>query len=61
MKNFALGLTLGLLVGMAGTALAVSCSGGDDYLKGWEVIVKGKKACTDPYIRVTSKEIECVG
>jgi hypothetical protein len=49
------------LLGLAtGTVAAVKVSGNDDYLKGWEVVVNGKKACVDPYVRVTSKEIECL-
>ena len=61
MKNVTVGLLLGFLLGIAaGTAAAVRVSGNDDYLKGWEVVVKGKKVCTDPYVRVTSKEIECI-
>jgi hypothetical protein len=61
MKRFALGLAFGLLLGVAGAGLAaVRVAGDDDFLKGWEVVVKGKKACVDPYVRVTSKEIECI-
>lgn len=61
MKRFALGLAAGFLLGLAGAGLAaVKISGGDDYLKGWEVVVKGKKACVDPFVRVSSKEIECI-
>jgi hypothetical protein len=54
MKQFALGLAVGFLLSLAGAGLAaVKVSGDDDYLKGWEVVVKGKKACVDPYVRVT--------
>lgn len=61
MKQFALGVAFGFLLGLTGAGLAaVRVTGNDDYLKGWEVVVKGKKACTDPYMRVTSKEIECI-
>lgn len=61
MKQFAVGLAFGFLLGLTGAGLAaVKVSGDDDYLKGWEVVVKGKKVCTDPYVRVTSKEIECI-
>lgn len=61
MKQFALGLAFGFLLGLTGAGLAaVKVAGDDDYLKGWEVVVKGKKACTDPYVRVSSKEIECI-
>lgn len=61
MRNFAFGLTVGLLLGAVGVGFAaVKVSGNDDYLKGWEVVVKGKKTCVDPYVRVTSKEIECI-
>jgi len=61
MKRFALGLFVGFLLGIAGAGLAsVKVAGKDDYLKGWEVIVKGKQACIDPYVRVSTKEIECI-
>jgi hypothetical protein len=61
MRPFVLGLAFGFLLGLTGAGLAaVKVAGDDDYLKGWEVVVKGKKACTDPYVRVSSKEIECI-
>ena len=61
MKQFAVGVAFGFLLGLAGAGLAaVKIAGNDDYLKGWDVVVKGKKACADPYVRVTSKEIECI-
>jgi len=61
MKRFALGLAMGFLLGITGAGFAaVKVAGDDDYLKGWEVVVKGKKACVDPYVRVSSKEIECI-
>ncbi len=61
MKQFAVGLAFGFLLGLTGVGLAaVKIAGDDDYLKGWEVVVKGKKVCTDHYVRVTSKEIECI-
>lgn len=61
MKRFAVGLAVGFLLGITGAGLAaVKVAGNDDYLKGWEVVVKGKKACIDPYVRVSTKEIECI-
>ncbi len=61
MKRFAFGLAVGFLMGITGVGLAaVKVAGDDDYLKGWEVVVKGKKVCVDPYVRVSSKEIECI-
>ena len=61
MKQLALGFAIGFLLGLTGAGLAaVKVAGDDDYLKGWEVVVKGKKACTDPYVRVSTKEIECI-
>ncbi|MEK7221631.1 MAG: hypothetical protein AAB130_00840 [Nitrospirota bacterium] len=61
MRHFVLGLAFGFVLGLTGAGLAaVKVAGDDDYLKGWEVVVKGKKACVDPYVRVSSKEIECI-
>ncbi len=60
MKLFAAGLTLGLLFGVAAVTIAAKMSGEDGYMKGWEVVVNGKKACADPYVRVSTKEIECI-
>ena len=61
MRRFVLGVAFGLVLGLTGAGLAaVKIAGNDDYLKGWEVVVKGKKVCTDPYVRVSTKEIECI-
>lgn len=59
MRNLAIGLTTGLLVGFAGTALAAQFVREVGYLSGWFVIMNGETLCADPYVWPVSHEIEC--
>jgi len=62
MKKYVVGFALGLGMGIAVTALAVSplISGENGYLEGWSVIVKHRTACKSPFLRLADREIECV-
>jgi hypothetical protein len=59
MKRYLTGFLAGLLFGVAASAYAARLVGGDGYLSGWEVHVDGEEVCSDPYIHVGSREIEC--
>jgi hypothetical protein len=48
-----------VLVGMASDAIAARLVGDTGYLFGWDVQVDGETVCSDPYIWVATKEIEC--
>jgi hypothetical protein len=57
----ALGLAVGLALGLAGAAFAASATwrDGDHYEMGWTVLVAGKAICTGPFVRPFEREIEC--
>jgi hypothetical protein len=57
----AAGLALGLSLGVAGQGLAREpwSSPADHYLVGWRVLIRGKEACGDPFLRSSEREIEC--
>lgn len=59
MRRFVTGLTLGVFLGAATTALAAQVVGSSGYLMGWEVKVNGEEVCDDPYVWPGTKEIEC--
>lgn len=59
MKRFALGLLLGLAFGFAVSAAAANVIGDNGYLMGWDVTVDGETVCSDPYVWVSTSEIEC--
>jgi hypothetical protein len=61
MRMFLAGAVFGAIVG-AGTLYAMAgptISGGNGYLMGWDVSVKGRAVCSDPYVWKATKEIEC--
>jgi hypothetical protein len=58
MRNFAAGLILGLIIGSSAFALAQTCLGNGE-LNGWDVMLRGKKICSDPDIDAANREIEC--
>ena len=59
MHGFLVGVVLGFSIGAAVTASAATLVGGDGYLLGWDVEVKGNTVCSDPFIWSSTKEIEC--
>jgi hypothetical protein len=59
MKRFVAGLLLGLLLGFTGSAFAARMVGDNGYLIGWTVTVGGEEICADPYVWVSTREIEC--
>ena len=59
MKRFVFGLVIGLLLGIAATASAAQLLGGTGYLLGWDVVKDTDTICSDPYIWIGTKEIEC--
>jgi len=58
-KQFAAGLAVGLVLGMTVSAWAAQVVGRNGYLLGWEVTLEGDTVCTDPYVWVSLREIEC--
>jgi hypothetical protein len=59
MRNFIVGIAVGLAFGVMGTAAAAELVGNAGYLMYWEVTSDGKLICDDPYIWPASKEIAC--
>jgi hypothetical protein len=58
MRKFAIGLTIGLILGSSLTAFAAGIFG-SGVLLGWTVTKDGEDVCSDPSIDDGSKEIEC--
>jgi hypothetical protein len=58
MMKFLTGLMLGLVLGAATVGAAASCIG-SGYARGWTVTKDGDEICDSPYIRTSSREIEC--
>ena len=58
MRNFVIGLVLGIFLGSSAGALAAGVFG-SGYLSGWSVTKDGKEVCSDAYVYGGSKEIEC--
>ncbi len=59
MRKFALGILVGLLLGLITTAFAAKIVGNSGYLTGWDVQYEGETICSGPYIWPITKEIEC--
>lgn len=59
MRKFIVGLTLGIAIGSATTALAAQMVGEDGYLFGYSVLINGDTICYDPWIWTSTQEIEC--
>jgi len=58
MWRFAVGLTVGLVLGASMSANAGGCFGYGS-ATGWTVTKDGDEVCSDPTIDDASKEIEC--
>jgi len=60
MRNFLLGLLLGVFCTVAIGASAAYLGGSTGYLYGWDVTTSsGNTICSDPYIWTATREIEC--
>lgn len=57
--RFIFGLTVGIALGSAGTALAAQLVGNPGFLIGWEVTKDGETICSDPHAWPGIQEIEC--
>jgi hypothetical protein len=59
MRQFFIGLVLGLSIGAIATAHAATMVGDNGYLLGWDVQLNGETVCSDPFIWASTNEIEC--
>jgi hypothetical protein len=57
--QFLAGVIVGLVLGSAIAVLAAQVVGSNGYLNGWDVTRGGETICSDPYVYVGSREIEC--
>ncbi len=57
--QFLAGVIVGLVLGSAIGVLAAQVVGSNGYLNGWDVTHEGETICSDPYVYVSSREIEC--
>ena len=59
MGRFALGVFVGLFIGVAFTVQAAIIGGDDGLLSGWKVVKGTDEVCSDPIVWVSIREIEC--
>ncbi len=59
MRQFVLGMLVGLSIGAATAATAATLVGDTGYLMGWDVVINGDTVCSDPYVWSATREIEC--
>ncbi|MEX2986815.1 hypothetical protein AB4K08_01105 [Serratia fonticola] len=59
MKKIIIGFVLGALSATALSSIAGQIVGNNGYLLGWDIVKDGETICSDPYLWVGTKEIEC--
>lgn len=59
MKKFIVGVIFGILLGTVASAYAAQMMGENGYLHGWDVVKEGETLCSDPYVWMSTREIEC--
>lgn len=59
MGRFLVGFLLGLATALSLPTLAARLVGDDDFLIGWTVTLEGEAVCSDPYVWLSTREIEC--
>jgi hypothetical protein len=59
MSRYFAGVITGLVLGTAFGAYAAKVVGYDGYLSGWSVMKDGEEICSEPFIYLGSREIEC--
>ena len=59
MRNFIYGLIAGTSISAASVAYAAELVHGSGYLFGWDVMINGEIACSDPFVWPAFREIEC--
>lgn len=58
-RRFIAGFLCGALVTAGGAAIAAKIVGSNGYMSGWTVTSDGDEICSDPYVRTSTREIEC--
>lgn len=59
MRKYFLGFLFGFTVGATTSLYAAKIVGGNGWLIGWDITIDGDTVCSDPYIWVSIREIEC--
>lgn len=59
MKRFFSGFVFGVMLGATVSAFAAHLVGGNGYLIGWDVTVDGEEVCSDPYVWMSTRQIDC--
>lgn len=59
LRDVAIGIVIGSTITLAASAVAQRLVGGDGYLIGWDVVLRGNTICSDPYVWSGTREIEC--
>ena len=58
-KSFVVGFILGFILATTLSVYAAKIVGSNGYLMGWDVTVEGETVCSDPYVWIGTREIEC--
>lgn len=59
MRKFVYGFVVGVMCAAATGVFAAKLVGENGYLHGWTVEVDGEEVCSDPYIYISSREVQC--